>query len=45
MTSAYFASLPEEARAHLPARIVETLELIEPSRDSWWAGPDPPGCV
>jgi hypothetical protein len=31
---AYFASLPEEARADLPARIVETLELIEPSRDS-----------
>jgi hypothetical protein len=29
MTPAYFASLPEEARAHLPARIVETLEPIE----------------
>ena len=28
MTHAYFASLPEEARAHLPARLVETLEPI-----------------
>jgi hypothetical protein len=29
MTHGYFASLPEEARAHLPARLVETLEPIK----------------
>ena len=28
MTPAYFASLPDEARAHLPARVVEALEPI-----------------
>jgi hypothetical protein len=29
MTRAYVESLPDEARAHLPARVVETLEPIE----------------
>jgi hypothetical protein len=29
LTLAYFASLPEETRAHLPARLVETLEPIK----------------
>lgn len=29
MTPAYFESFPEEARTHLPARLVETLEPIK----------------
>jgi hypothetical protein len=29
MTPAYYESIPEEARAHLPARLVEQLEPIK----------------
>jgi hypothetical protein len=29
MTRAYYESIPEDARAHLPARLVETLEPIK----------------
>jgi hypothetical protein len=29
MTPAYYASIPEEARTHLPARLVEELEPIK----------------